>query len=122
MNIVAPPVIMPASAPHLFVRFQKSAHSTTGPNTAPKPAQANETILKTELFGSLAKNTAITEITTTESLARSIDFFCDILTPKVSCTIFCEIAEAAARSCESAVDIVEAKIPAKIIPPTNAGT
>ena len=40
---------------------------------------------------------------------------------KVSCTRFCEMLEAAAKSCESAVDIVDAKIPARIIPAVNAG-
>ena len=49
-NIVIPPETIPASAPCFVVRFQKSAARTTGPNAAPKPAQAKDTIWNTELF------------------------------------------------------------------------
>ena len=40
MMTVAAPVSMPAMAPGSVVRRQYSAHSMSGPNEAPKPAQA----------------------------------------------------------------------------------
>ena len=125
-KIIAPPLTIPAIAPTLFVLLIKRAQRMIGPNAAPKPAHANETILKTELPGSLARKIAITEITTTEILARTIDFFAESLTLKVSCTRFCEILEAAFDQLVDlssyAVDIVEARIPARIMPPVKAGT
>ena len=60
MNTIAPPEIIPASAPCQFERLQKRANNTTGPNTAPKPAHAKETMPNTELFGSRAIKAAIT--------------------------------------------------------------
>ena len=59
INIIAPPAIMPDIIPYLFALFQKSEQRTTGPNAAPKPAHANETIWNTELSGSHARNTPI---------------------------------------------------------------
>ena len=50
--MVAPPVIIPATAPWRAVRFQKREKSIRGPKAAPKPAQAKDTTLKTELVGS----------------------------------------------------------------------
>ena len=47
-NIIAPPETIPARTPHLVVRFQKSENSIAGPNAAPKPAHAKDTILKKE--------------------------------------------------------------------------
>ena len=55
MKTIAPPEIIPAKAPCQLERFQNNAKRTTGPNTAPKPAHAKDTILKTELFGSTCK-------------------------------------------------------------------
>ena len=46
-----PPAIIPAVAPYLLERLQKSARRTTGPKEAPKPAHAKDTIWKTELSG-----------------------------------------------------------------------
>ena len=40
---------MPATAPASVVRFQKSARRISGPNAAPKPAHANDTIFMTTL-------------------------------------------------------------------------
>ena len=54
MNTVAPPASMPAMAPERVMRFQKRENSTSGPNVAPKPAQANETIVNITLFLSRA--------------------------------------------------------------------
>ena len=44
------------------MRFQNRAQRITGPNAPPKPAQAKETILNTELFGFFARNIAIIDI------------------------------------------------------------
>ena len=57
-----PPQIIPARAPCQLERLQNNARRTTGPNTAPKPAQAKDTMVKTELFGSRAMNIATTAI------------------------------------------------------------
>ena len=53
MKIVTAPENIPAIAPHLLQRFQKSAKSIIGPNVAPKPAHAKETTRKIELDGLL---------------------------------------------------------------------
>ena len=57
----APPTI-PAIAPALVVLFQKREKSMMGPNVAPKPAQAKETILKITLSLSSAITAAIIAI------------------------------------------------------------
>lgn len=62
MNTMDPPQIIPARAPCQLERLQNNARRTTGPNTAPKPAQAKDTMVKTELFGSRAMNIATTAI------------------------------------------------------------
>ena len=54
-----PPATIPLIAPYLFERFQNNAKSITGPNVAPKPAQANDTIWNTELLGLLASWTGV---------------------------------------------------------------
>ena len=66
---LTPPVIIPAIAPFLVVLFQKSENNTIGPNVAPNPAHANETIVNTELSGSLAIIAATTAITNSVILA-----------------------------------------------------
>ena len=38
MITATPPDTIPAIAPGLFVRFQNSDNTTSGPNAAPKPA------------------------------------------------------------------------------------
>src|SRR5574344_534329 len=96
-KIITPPVINPAIAPCLFDRFQKSERSTTGPNEAPKPAHANETIWNTELSGSLAMNMEMIEIMTTVSFAiitevLSLSFFFPYV-----CSKSCEMLDADAR-------------------------
>lgn len=68
-KIITPPVIIPASAPSLLERFQNNENNTIGPKVAPNPAQAKETISKTELLGSLAIKTAMTAKTITDTLA-----------------------------------------------------
>ena len=107
---------MPASAPFLLERFQNNAARTTGPNTAPNPAHAKDTIPNTELSGFPAKNTAITAIKRTVARATWIVLFSVRLTPNIPFNRFSETAEEAARSWESAVDIVQAKIPASVMP------
>ena len=49
IKVIAPPATIPASAPCILERFQNNASSTSGPNEAPKPAQANETICSTTI-------------------------------------------------------------------------
>lgn len=115
-NIIIPPDIIPAVIPYLLAFFQNNAHNTTGPNVAPNPAHANDTISNTELSGFDARIIEITDIITTVILATFIDVFLDILIWNTSVSIFCEILEAAASNCESAVDIVAARIPANITP------
>ena len=75
MNTIAPPEIIPASAPCQFERLQKRANNTTGPNTAPKPAHAKETMPNTELFGSRAIKAAITAMASKVKRAAFIAFF-----------------------------------------------
>ena len=60
IKIMAPPTTMPARAPWRFVRLQNRENSISGPNAAPKPAHAKETIRNTELSGFQARNTPIT--------------------------------------------------------------
>ena len=62
-------------APCRLERFQNSASNTTGPNTAPKPAHAKETIAKTELSGSSAISTPMTAIKSTVTLSIIRDVF-----------------------------------------------
>ena len=89
---------------------------TSGPNAAPKPAHANDTMPNTELFGSRAMITPSTAINTTVIRAISMPFFAEIFRWKVSCKMFSDTLDAAANSWESAVDMVLAKMPAKINP------
>ena len=119
MKTIAPPVIIPASAPHFVVRFQNRENSTTGPNAAPKPAQANDTIVNTE-SSFHAQNTATTAMTTIVRREMIIDFFCDIFSPKTSPRRSFDMLDDAARSWESAVDIVDARMPEIITPVSRA--
>ena len=119
-NIIIPPEIIPDIAPYLLALLQNNERRTTGPNVAPKPAHANDTISNTELSGLPAINTATIEMITTVILATIKAAFSESLTPIHSLTRFCDIPEAAARSCESDVDIVAARIPARITPAAMA--
>mgnify|MGYP000667720345 CR=1 FL=1 len=111
MNTIAPPDTIPARAPWKVVLLQNSEQITRGPNAAPNPAHAKDTIPNIELFGSRAMITPRTDTTTTVSLAAIMLAFGERFRWKVSCKIFCDTLEDAARSCESAVDIVLARIP-----------
>ena len=76
INTIEPPQIIPARAPCQLERLQNNARSTTGPNTAPKPAQAKDTIVNTELFGSRAINMATTAMRRSVILsATMLSFF-----------------------------------------------
>ena len=121
MKIMAPPQTMPASAPWKFTRLQNRLNSISGPKAAPKPAHANETMRNTELLESQAMTTPTTAIT--RRLRRAISRRCLSLSfsPKKSPRISCDTEEEAARSCESAVDMVEAMMPERIRPATSAG-
>ena len=46
-NIIIPPEIIPDIAPYLLALLQNNERRTTGPNVAPKPAHANDTISNT---------------------------------------------------------------------------
>ena len=81
---MTPPVIMPANAPHLLLHFQNSAKSITGPKAAPNPAQAKETMVKTELLGSQASTTLTSAIAMTVPRATSMEAPSLILTWKKS--------------------------------------
>ena len=98
MKTIAPPVTIPARAPCQFVLLQKSAKSMVGPKAPPKPAQAKETIRKTELFGFQARITPMTAITKREALATFISFFSGRSTWKKLVRISFETDEDAASS------------------------
>ena len=116
-----PPAAIPAIAPGRVARFQNREQIMRGPKLAPKPAHAKETIPNTELSGSLAMIRPNIATTITVALAAIMLALCESFKWKVSCKIFCETLEEAASSCESAVDIVLAKIPAKTTPARIAG-
>ena len=116
INTMDPPQIIPARAPCQLERLQKRARRTTGPNTAPKPAQAKDTMLNTELFGSRAMNMATTAMRSNVTLSATMLSFFVSLSLRILPRRSEDTAEDAARSWESAVDIVEARIPARMIP------
>ena len=120
MNTMAPPTIRPARAPALLDRFQNRDSSIVGPNVAPKPAQAKETTRKTELLGFQARTMAIMAMPITVALAMIMFFLASILMPRKSCIRSWDTEEAAASSWESAVDMVAARIPARITPAIRA--
>ena len=70
MKTMLPPVTMPAMAPDLVTRFQKSEKSMMGPKVAPNPAQANDTTLNMILSSSRAIIAAIADIITSTILVR----------------------------------------------------
>src|SRR5574344_2083737 len=105
MNTMAPPDTIPASTPHLVVRFQNSAVSMAGAKVAPKPAHAKDTMVNTELLGSRARNTAITEMAMTVTRATHMVVLEDSFTPKTSLTRSSDTLEDAVSSWLSAVDM-----------------
>ena len=102
--------------PWRLLRFQNRAHSMAGPKVAPKPAQAKETIWNTELLGFQASTAPTTAMMTTVPRANSMEVLLSILIPRKLCTRSSDMEEAAARSWESAVDMVLAMMPAKVTP------
>ena len=120
INTIAPPVTMPAKAPGKFVRFQNRANRITGPNAAPKPAQANETMSNTEESGFSASSAPITATTITVPRATHITSFSLAFLWMIPLKKFCATLEEAARSWESAVDMVAARIPASTTPANSA--
>ena len=120
MKPIAPPATMPARAPCLLVRFQNRAKRTTGPKAEPKPAQAKETIWKTELSGFQARKMPTMAMPMTVPRAASMEALGLSFLPKKSCTRSWDTLEAAASSWESAVDMVEAKMPARTKPAIRA--
>ena len=120
MKTIAPPESIPASAPQRLARRQNSENRTTGPKAAPKPAHAKETIWKTELDGSRARKTAMTAMPTSVRRAAIMLALPKMFRWNTPYRMFWETAEEAARSWESAVDMVDARIPARIRPATIA--
>ena len=120
INTNAPPDMIPASAPASVVLFQNNEQRITAPKAPPNPAHAKDTIWNTLELGSLARKTLIIEITTTVILATRMLCFSEIFTPKKSFKRFSENPEEAANSWLSAVDIVAARIPARITPAKRA--
>ena len=94
---------------------------TAGPKDAPNPAHAKETIPNTELLESHARNIPITAIRIRLILEITRAFFLSILRPMNFTRISFATEDEAARSCESAVDIVDARIPDRTTPAINAG-
>ena len=120
MKTMAPPAIIPARAPCRFIRFQNRARIITGPKAAPKPAQAKDTMRKTELLGFQARRMPTMAMPTTVSRAAVMEAFWLSFTRKKSWTRSWETPEAAVRSWESAVDMVQARMPAMTMPAIRA--
>jgi hypothetical protein len=110
---------MPAIAPDLVTLFQNNENSIIGPNVAPKPAHANETIVKILLFSFKANIIAKTAITSKAILVKrktclSVASF--FIMPQY---MFLAKAEAAINKYESDELIVAASMPAITIPANN---
>ena len=86
MKTIAPPATMPAMAPCFVVRFQNREKRTSGPKAAPKPAQAKDTMRKTELLGFQASRIPTTAMPMTVPRAASMEFLGLSFLPKKSCT------------------------------------
>ena len=116
MKTMAPAqAIMPEMAPYLLVRFQNREKSR-GPKEAPKPAQAKETMLNTVLLGSQARKMATMAMPMTVPRAACMAALRLSFRPKKSWIRSWDMLEAAAGSLESAVDMVEARMPASTTP------
>lgn len=94
----------------------------TGPKAAPKPAHAKDTTRNTELSGSRARKAAIREMPSMTVRATSMPRLPLKSHRRKSLPRSCEIEEEAARSWLSAVDMVAARIPARITPASRAGS
>ena len=79
-------------------------------------------MVNTELLGSRARNTAITEMAMTVTRATHMVVLEDIFTPKTSLTRSSDTLEDAVSSWLSAVDMVEARMPAMIRPAISAAS
>ncbi len=98
------------------MRFQNSENNITGPKAAPNPAHANETTSNTELFGLSAIIAPIIAITTTVALETHIISLLSAFLRTKPLKKFCDTLDDATSSCESEVDIVAARMPARITP------
>ena len=92
-----------------------------GPNDAPRPAHAYETTSNTELLGSSAITNAIAAITTIEIFETSKTCFsvASFLIRRLKMSVAKD--DDATKSCESAVDIIAARIADNIMPATTGG-
>ena len=70
------PTSIPANAPVPVIRRQNNDINTTGPNAAPKPAQAYETNPNTLLSGFWAMTMAIAETKSTMKRPIQTSSFC----------------------------------------------
>ena len=71
------PVIIPASAPVSVIRFQNKESMMSGPNAAPKPAQAYATSPRTLASGFPAIQMARTETNRTIRRPTQTNSFCE---------------------------------------------
>ena len=94
-NTITPPVTIPATAPAWVVRFQNREKSMMGPNTAPKPAQAKETMVKMTLFSSMAMITPTTAISSRMIRLMVITCLSEASFLRMPLKMFRETAEAA---------------------------
>ena len=117
---IRPPTSIPASAPCQLQRFQNSAQSITAPNAPPNPAHAKLTMPKTLESGSRASTTPTT--LTHTMVRRAANRLCFSLSLRCanSCKMFWETLDAAASIWLSAVDMVAARIPARMRPASTA--
>ena len=113
---------MPDRAPQKLVRRQKMAHIMTGPKAAPKPAQAKETMPNTELLGSRAMTMPRMAMIIRVTRAMSMVVFSSTLTLNTPWKMSSEMEEEAASSWESQVDMVQARMPARITPASRPGS
>ena len=119
---IRPPESIPASAPCQLQRFQNREHSTTAPKEPPKPAHAKLTMPNTLELGSRASTTPTTLMQMmVRRAANRLCFSVNFMWPN-SCRMFWDTLEAAASIWLSAVDMVAARMPARIRPARMAAS
>ena len=119
---IRPPQSIPASAPCQLQCFQNRAHSTTAPKAPPKPAHAKLTMPNTLELGSRASTTPTTLMQMmVRRAANRLCFSVSFMWPN-SCRMFWDTLEAAASIWLSAVDMVAARMPARIRPARMAAS
>ena len=119
---IRPPQSIPARAPCQLQRFQNRAQRTTAPKEPPKPAHAKLTMPKTLESGSRASTTptTLTQMMVRRA-AKRLCFSLSLRWPN-SCKMFWDTLDAAASIWLSAVDIVAARMPARMSPARTAAS